>query len=203
MAHILGGVQNGKRVLPCLYDHNLQAQRGTFRNYYQFCLINVGYFDPMSCHFYKFNQPPPGPCSWTKLRLNWINPSKIITLKKGETKTLELGPLMTQKSSVLAVKIEIDPKRYYLIENRQPISLDVNLPSHGILIYACDDDVAECFNHNSPIKLKPADTSLPELAGAPYNPGKNDTYTDPQNNIKIKVLEKNGENMKIIITPAK
>ena len=31
MAHIMGGVQGGRRGVPCLYDHDLQAQPGRFR----------------------------------------------------------------------------------------------------------------------------------------------------------------------------
>ena len=44
------------------------------RNYAQFYLINVGYFDTMSCHYYNPKQPLPGACAWTKMRLGWIEP---------------------------------------------------------------------------------------------------------------------------------
>ena len=101
MAHIIAGVQGRRRVLPCLYDHDLQAQTGPFRGQYQFYLINVGFFDPMSCHFYKFSQGPPGVCTWIKLRLSWIEPGKIIQVSRGASKTVRLGPLGRGKSQVL------------------------------------------------------------------------------------------------------
>ncbi|UCD72411.1 MAG: hypothetical protein JSW70_05310, partial [Syntrophobacterales bacterium] len=168
MAHIMGGVRGRRRGLPCLYDHDLQAQPGPFRGSYQFYLINVGFFDPMSCHFYTFKQGPPGVCAWTKLRLGWIETGKILQVSRGASKRVRLEPLGRGKSQVLAVKLPLDASRYYLIENRQPIGPDRNLPSHGVLIYYCDDGIAECRQGKSPVKLVDADPSVPQLKNAPF-----------------------------------
>lgn len=73
IAHILGGVKGGKRMVPCLYDHDLQAEPGPDREVFIEAAINMGFWDPMSCHFYKWRVPPPGISSWTKMRLNWID----------------------------------------------------------------------------------------------------------------------------------
>ena len=44
LIHILGGVVEGRRVAPCLYDHDLQGQPGEFRGSYQFYLVNMGFW---------------------------------------------------------------------------------------------------------------------------------------------------------------
>ena len=188
MAHIMGGVQGGKRVLPCLYDHDLQAQSGPFRNYYQFYLINVGYYDPMSCHFYNLKQGPPGVCAWTKMRLNWIAHEKVIDVPRGKDKTVVLGPLSQGRSRVMVLRVPIDSTTYYLIESRQPVGPDKNLPAHGVLITYCDDKIPECRHGKSPAKLINADPAVPELKGAPFRMEGNTTFKDDASNVTVKLI---------------
>lgn len=199
MAHILGGVKEGRRVLPCLYDHDLQASKGSFRNHYQFYLINVGFFDPMSCHYVDLKQGPPGVCAWTKLRLNWIDTRKIVEVEKGKNKTIVLGPLSSGQSRVLAVKIPIDRWTYYLVENRQPIGPDRILPSHGVLVYYCDDRIAECRHGKSPVKLIDANPSVPQLKDASFTITGKPLFEDKKRNVSIKLMEQNGQNINIIV----
>jgi M6 family metalloprotease-like protein len=200
MAHIMGGVQGRRRVFPCLYDHDLQAQPGPFRGHYQFYLTNVGFFDPMSCHFYKVRQAPPGLCAWTKLRFGWIEPGKIIQVSRGASRTVRLEPLSRGGAQVLAVKLPIDSTTYYLIENRQPIGPDKNLPSHGILIYYCDDRIAECRHGQSPITLVDADPSVPELKGAPFTLEGKNMYRDEKRDISMRLAAKRGDNYEISVS---
>ncbi|MBM4036056.1 MAG: hypothetical protein FJ291_30350 [Planctomycetes bacterium] len=187
MAHILGGVAGGKRVVPCLYDHDLQGKRGEFRGYAQFYLTHVGYFDPMSCHFVKPTEPPPGPCAWTKLRLGWVEPRAVVEVPKGASKTVSLAPLNGAKAGVQAVKVPLDATTYYLIENRQPPGPDASLPAHGILISYCDDSVGECRHGQSPVKLIDANPSTPELKGAPFAPGGRDSFTDAKRGVTARI----------------
>jgi M6 family metalloprotease-like protein len=203
MAHIMGGVQGGRRVLPCLYDHDLQAQPGPFRDHFQFYLIHVGFFDPMSCHFNQLKQGPPGVCAWTKLRLGWIEPNKIVQVPRGASKTVQLGPLSSGKSRVLAIRLPIDETTYYLIENRQPIGPDKNLPSHGVLISSCDDRIAECRHGNSPIKLVNADPSVPELKGSPFTLEGKNTYREEKRGISIRLVARRGESYTIDVSNGK
>jgi M6 family metalloprotease-like protein len=204
LIHILGGMVGRRRVAPCLYDHDLQGQPGEFRGSYQFYLVNMGFWDPMSCHFYKLKLPPPGFSSWTKLRLNWIVPSKIAVVNPGETATVLLGPLTDETSDTLVIKIPLSPTTYYLIENRQSIGVDENLPGSGVLILYADDTVAECRHGEAPVKTVDADPSVPQLEGAAFDigKGKSDTFTDEEHNITIKLLEKTGYSYEILITPA-
>jgi len=197
MAHIMGGVQGGRRGVPCLYDHDLQGQPGRFRNYAQFYLVNVGYFDPMSCHMFVPDQGPPGPCAWTKLRLGWIEPQKIVTVPRGKSSRILLGPLGREKSETLVVRLPVDSTTYYLVENRQPIGPDRNLPSHGVLIYLCDDQVAECRRGQSPVKLMDANPPTPELRGAPFALDGKKEFEDRRRRVLIKIVGRTADEHEI------
>jgi immune inhibitor A len=199
VAHILGGVKDGKRVLPCLYDHDLQAKPGDMRQTFIDATINMGFWDPMSCHFYKRDIPPPGISSWTKMRLNWIDPSRVKVVKPGEKTQILLGPLEDKSSEILVIKIPISETTYYLIENRQPIGFDKNLPGSGVLIMVADDRIPECRHGKAPVKLIDANPKVPHLEGAAFDIGKRDSFDDAKNGIHIRLLEKSGDAYKILI----
>lgn len=201
IAHILGGVKGGKRIVPCLYDHDLQAKPGPMRETFVDSTINMGFWDPMSCHFYKRKIPPPGISSWTKMRLNWIDQSKIKVIKPGQEAEVILGPLEDGSSETLVIKIPISETTYYLIENRQPIGFDRNLPGSGVLIMYADDNIPECRHGKAPVKLVNADPSVPHLEGAAFDIGRKDSFQDNKNKIRIKLKEKIGSSYKILISP--
>jgi M6 family metalloprotease-like protein len=201
IAHILGGVKGGKRMVPCLYDHDLQAKPGPMRETFVDATINMGFWDPMSCHFYKRESPPPGISSWTKMRLNWIQPSKIKVIKKSEKTEFILGPLEDGSSEILAAKIPVSDNNYYLIENRQPIGYDKNLPGSGVLIMYADDGIAECRHGKAPVKLMDAESSVPHLEGAAFDIGKRTSFRDEKNHIRIDLKEKIGNSYRILVSP--
>ena len=171
IAHILGGVKDGKRMVPCLYDHDLQAKPGDMRETFIDALINMGFWDTMSCHYYKRDMPPPGISSWTKLRLNWVDQSKIKVVKPGERAECLLGPLEDKDSEAVVIKIPISETSYYLVENRQPKGFDKNLPGSGVLIMYADDNIPECRHGRSPVKIMNADPKIPHLEGAAFDIG--------------------------------
>jgi len=199
VAHILGGVRNGKRVLPCLYDHDLQAEPGPLRESFVKAIINMGFWDPMSCHYYEWELPPPGVSSWTKMRLGWLDQSKVKVVKLGEVTELQLGPLEDSESDILAVKIPLSETTYYLIENRQFIGFDQYLPGSGVLIMYADDTIAECRHGEAPVKLMDADPSVPNLEGAAFDIGRNDSFVDDKNGLRVQLVEKIGNSYKISI----
>jgi M6 family metalloprotease-like protein len=201
IAHILGGVKADKRMVPCLYDQDLQAKPGPMRETAIDAMINMGFWDPMSCHFYKREVPPPGISSWTKMRLNWIDQSKIKVVKPGQRAELVLGPLEDGSSEVLVVKIPLSATTYYLIENRQPIGCDKYLPGSGVLIMYADDSIAECRHGRAPVKLMDADTSIPHLEGAAFDIGKKDSFRDEKNKIIVQLKQKTGDSYTILISP--
>jgi immune inhibitor A len=200
VAHILGGVRDGKRMVPCLYDHDLQAKPGDMRETFIDSIINMGFWDPMSCHFYKRDMPPPEISSWTKMRLNWIDPSRVKVVKPGEKAEILLGPLEDKSSETLVIKIPISETAYYLIENRQPIGFDKNLPGSGVLIMVADDSIPECRRGKAPVKLIDADPKVPHLEGAAFDIRKKDSFDDEKNGIKIQLLERTGNVYKIRIS---
>ena len=201
VAHILGGVKEGKRMVPCLYDHDLQAKPGPMRETFVDATINMGFWDPMSCHYYKWEMPPPGISSWTKMRLDWLDPSKVRTIKAGQRAEVLLAPLEDPTAETLAIKIPLTESTFYLIENRQPIGFDNNLPGHGVLIMHADDSVAECRHGKSPVKLVNANPSVPHLQGAAFDIGKNTFYVDSRHKVKVELTNKLENSYKIQISP--
>jgi hypothetical protein len=204
IAHVWGGVSGGRRVLPCLYDHDLQAKHPTSETGFAEALINMGYWDPLSCHFYKRNVPPPGISSWTKLRLGWILQEKVRVVDPKQASEIVLGPLEDGSSETLVIKIPLTESKYYLIENRQPIgNFDPHLPGKGILIMYADDWIDECRYGNAPVRLMNAEPAVPYLQGAAFDlPGK-EVFTDKENGIEIRIIEKIGNSYRIRVSKIK
>lgn len=200
MAHIMGGVKNGRRVVPCLYDHDLQARPGPFRGYAQFYLVDLGYFDPMSCHMIEPDRGPPGVCAWTALRLGWVPADKVVEVARGSSRTVRLGPLYDPEAKTAVVRVPLTSSTGILIENRQPVGPDRNLPSHGVLISQFDDNVAECRNGEAPVKLVVADPSAPELRGAPFTMSGRRRYDDPKKRFSVELLSQSGRDIELRVT---
>ncbi|HPD57351.1 MAG TPA: hypothetical protein P5294_05925 [Smithellaceae bacterium] len=201
VAHVWGGVRDGKRVVPCLYDHDIQAQHPTLFSGWAKALINMGYWDPMSCHLYQRHLPPPGISSWTKLRLGWIAPEKIKIVEPKQTAEIVLGPLEDGASDTLVIKIPLTKTTFYLIENRQPLGdFDAHLPGKGILIMYADDTVAECRHGRAPVKLMDANPSVSYLQGAAYDLPDQAVFIDKERGVEIKLLEKTGDAYKIRVS---
>lgn len=201
VAHVWGGVRAGKRVLPCLYDHDIQARHPTRETGFAESLVNMGYWDPMSCHFYKRDIPPPGISSWTKLRLGWIAPEKIRVVNPRQVSEVVLHPLEDGSAEALVIKIPLTDSKYYLIENRQPIgAFDPYLPGKGVLIMRADDSIGECRYGQSPVRLMNADPAIPYLQGAAFDlPGKA-VFTDKENDVEIRIMEKTDKSYRIRIS---
>lgn len=201
-AHVWGGVRDGRRQVPCLYDHDLQVLYPTLDQGWPNALINMGYWDPMSCHSYKRQLPPPGISSWTRLRLGWLPPAKVRTVDPGQTTELLLGPLEDGRSDILAVRIPLGPRRYLLVENRQPVgSFDPYLPGHGVLIMQADDEIGECRHGRAPVRLVDADPTRKYLEGAAFDLPDRAVWTDPDSGIEIRLLEKLGSSYRLRIRP--
>jgi hypothetical protein len=200
-AHVWGGVRNGKRVVPCLYDHDIQQKHPTRDKGWENALINMGYWDPMSCHMISPGSPPPGISSWTKIRLGWLGTDKIFEADPDMSPEIVIAPLEDGSSDVLAVKIPLTDETYYLIENRQKIgSYDSQLPGDGVLIMYADDRIAECRHGRSPVKLMDADPKVPWLNGAAFSLPNKPKFVDNANNIQIELVSKVGSSYKIKVS---
>jgi len=198
--HMLGGVVDDWRVAPCLYDHDIQAKIAGSPDWSE-ALINMGFWDPLSSHYpYDPKLPPTGLSSWTKMRMGWIDPEKIALVQPGETTEILLDPMVSDEADTLVVKVPLSEHTYYLIENRQPIESDVNLPSAGVLILYVDVAIPECRRGLAPVRIMDANPSVPYFNDAAFDIGKNDTYIDAENNLAIMLLEKQGSSYLIQIT---
>lgn len=203
-AHVWGGTRDGRRVVPCLYDHDLQVEHPTRDKGWANALINMGFWDPMSCHFNQRDLPPPGISSWTKLRLGWLPRDKVGVVEgDGAVTEVLLGPLEDPSADTLAIRIPLTRARYLLIENRQPIGgFDPYLPGHGVLVMAADDDVAECRHGRAPVRLVDANPARPHLEGAAFDLAGRSSYSDDGNGIHIMLLEKIGLSYRIQVRRA-
>jgi hypothetical protein len=202
VAHILGGVKSGRRMVPCLYDHDLQAKPGPMREVFVDALIHMGFWDPMSCHYYQWGVPPMGISSWTRIRLGWMEPSRIKVVKPGESLECTLSPLAGASPETAVIKIPLSDSTYYLIENRQPVGSDRYLPGSGVLILYANDRIAECRRGESPVRLVNANPNVPHLEGAAFDVGKKNVFEDRQNRIRVEIKEKTGSDYRIhIVSP--
>jgi hypothetical protein len=205
VAHVLGGVKDGKRVLPCLYDQDLQgkstalAGNRSAKDARRAAEIHMGSWDPMSCNNCVQRSAPPGVSSWTKLRLGWLEPSNIRVVNPGEKVQVTLGPLEDASSQTMVVKIPVTDTTYYLVENRQHIGHDKYLPETGVLIMYADDKVGESRHGQAQVRLINADQTVPHLEGAAFDIGKNDSFSDEQNGVRIKLLKKNERSYDILV----
>jgi hypothetical protein len=95
-------------------------------------------------------------------------------------------------ASTLALRIPLGPKTYYLVENRQRIGHDTNVPNAGVLIVYADDAMAEPQLGRSPVRLIDANPSVPFLDGAAFDIGERAIFKDPPNMIEIELIKKVG-----------
>ncbi|OGL05576.1 MAG: hypothetical protein A3I03_13275, partial [Candidatus Rokubacteria bacterium RIFCSPLOWO2_02_FULL_68_19] len=137
LLHALGGVKDGNRAVPDLYDFDLQSDPRVDHTSPAPFAIHAGPWDIMSQHFIARDRPPPPPSSFTRLQLGWIEPSQVVTVRPGETREVTLGPLALGKG-LLVVRIPIDAHHFLLVENRQPVGGDAVLPSAGLLVLEVD-----------------------------------------------------------------
>jgi hypothetical protein len=145
----------------------------------------------------------PGITSWTKLRLGWLDQGKVRTVNPGETADITLGALEDGSSSALAIRLPLGPTTYYLVENRQKIGQDRNLPVAGVLIMRADDEVAESRFGRAPVRLVNANPSVPHLDGAAFDTDGNDVFVDQANSISLRLLRKAGNSYQVHIERGK
>jgi hypothetical protein len=193
--HMFGGRIGNSRVTPCLYDQDIAS--------FVEAKIHIGNWDPLSGHVYKFRFPPPGLVAWTKMRLNWIEPSRIAMVSLGQTVTVPLDPLDSADSATLVIKIPLTSDTFYLVENHQRVGYDQNSPSSGILIsYADDRYLGECRHGQAPVQLMNANPDVPYLEGAAFDIGQKEIFVDTRYNLAIILLRKVDLSYEIQITTA-
>lgn len=215
-AHMLGGAVGKGRPIQDLYDYDLQSTPGKLYGYAQFYHTYMGYWDIMSAHIIQWDLPPPGMSSFTKMRLGWIPPSQIAVVQPAQIASVKLEPLEEKTSGILATKIPLTSTAYYLLENRQQVGYDAVLPGSGVLVLYVDESVADGSGPVRVVSNKtisyPKDVSflhgrgknvakeVPYLNDAPLDM-KNPLFTDPKNNISIRLLNKVDSSYVVQVAP--
>ena len=165
--HALGGVKKGERVVPDLYDFELQSNPPGGRFSPELFAVHTGPWDIMSQHFVERTSPPPPPSSFTRLQLGWIAPEQVAEVRPGETREFTLQPL-AGGTGLLTVRVPLSRSRALLIENRQKVHGDAVLPGAGMLVLEVDtarpdgSDIVRAANANP---------RVPGLQAAPFVPG--------------------------------
>ncbi|UCE34378.1 MAG: hypothetical protein JSV40_00135 [Deltaproteobacteria bacterium] len=196
---ILGGYKNRKSVAPTLYDYGAQSRPG-FHGYanellrkrggHEYFSIYVGPWDILSQHGIKtmWGFMPQGMTSFTKIRLGWIRPEQVITVREGKTIEVLLAPLWKGDAETLAVRIPVNDHLYYLVENRQRVGVDRHLPSEGVLILQVDENIPESAG---PVRVMNAHPRTPYFKKAPFQVG--EKYENREHGIAVTVLSKAGD----------
>ncbi|MBC8339554.1 MAG: hypothetical protein H8E39_12775 [Alphaproteobacteria bacterium] len=203
LLHALGGVRDGKRVVPDLYDFDLQSRPPPGAEFLPVTFaIHVGPWDIMSQHFLERKIPPPAPSSFTRLQLGWIAPDQVVDMAPGETRRVTLQPLDPGKG-ILAVRVRINWQRFVLIENRQPVGRDKVMPASGMVVLRIDRDGAE---GRDIVQAADANPSTATLYDAPYRPdvGERRAYVDEMAGIAAKPLALHPDrSLEVLVTTPK
>jgi M6 family metalloprotease-like protein len=200
LAHALGGVQDGERLVGDLYDFDLQSRhRAAFE--ITDTTVHLGPWDIMSQHYIQRTTPPAGFSIYTKIRMGYLKPDQVLLVKPGQTNLARLAPLATG-GPMLGVKLPLGQKRYLLLENRQPVNLDQQLPSSGIMVYEVDEGLEEGKGR---VKAKASDSSAANFSRAPFGhqPDKVDLYLDEKANLAVAPLVKLDQDYLVLLTSAK
>jgi immune inhibitor A len=157
--HVLG--------IPDLYDTDYSS-RGAGR----WALMASGSYNGQSARPSQFT-------IWCKMRLGWVSPSNITSNQIGvELPAIEWNPV-----GYRLWKNGQGGNQYFLIENRQRIGFDDNIPGSGILVWHIDDNVGGNSNDWHPrVFLEQADGKF-DLQNN-YNSGDGgDAYPNPGSNL--------------------
>jgi hypothetical protein len=199
LAHAIGGVDHGTRLVQDLYDFEAQSRpRRQFQ--IQDAAIYLGPWDIMSQHFLRKHGPPPGFSLFTKLRLGYLRPSQLSLVRPGQTTLVRLAPLAAG-GPVLGVKIPLSGRRYFLVENRQAVKVDRVLPASGVMIYAVDESREEGAGQ---VRAQNADPGAPNFSRAPFGVDgqAKAVWVDQGANLAVAPIYKEGLDYLVLVTAA-
>jgi M6 family metalloprotease-like protein len=201
LLHALGGASGGQRAVPDLYDYELQSNPPSRPMLPEHFAVHTGPWDIMSQHFIERNSPPPAPSSFTRLQLGWISADQVVSVKAGDTREVALKPLASG-AAPLVVRIELDARRYLLVEYRQKTGIDAVLPAAGVVVLEVDTAREE---GTAIVRAANANPGVPKLYGAPFvaGAGERRVYRNADMGVAIAPLavEPDGTMRLVITTP--
>lgn len=89
--------------------------------------------------------------AWHKIKFGWIEP---VIIEKNENFVI-LDPIESMNGQIYKIILNKEPEEYLLIENRQKIKFDLDLPGEGILIYHIDESILNNSYAYSPFNETP------------------------------------------------
>lgn len=195
--HALGGVRQNRRLIPCLYNFERQAEASR-RHEWEYCTDYMGPWDVMSAHYVKPKSPPPGLSSFSKIRLGWLSGEQVRLVTPGESISLSLTPL-EKKGETMAIKIPLPDGQYYLVENRQPIGYDQVLPDSGLLVLKVDPDAMEGAGT---VRIMDANPDARNFAEATFRLDREGRhlFLDSAHDIAVIPLWPEGEKLRVLVT---
>jgi hypothetical protein len=200
LAHAIGGVYQGQRLVGDLYDFEAQSRpRQIFRIHD--AALYLGPWDIMSQHFREQGQPAPGFSLFTKMRLGYVRPEQVALARAGETALAQLAPLAVG-GPLLGVKIPLSSRRYLIVENRQPLKLDGVLPASGVMVYEVDESREEGAGQ---VQAKNADPSAPNFSRAPFGVEGQArlAWVDQKANVAVVPIIMQGNDYLVLVTGAR
>lgn len=198
LAHGMGGVVEGRRPIPDLYDTVLQGKVGplTHESFRKFAIF-MGPWDVMSQHFVKGQQSMPGMSSFTRLRMGWIEDNQVVEVTPGESRAVTLASLGGGQGT-LVLKIPGPWGTYYLLENRQTLPSDPLLPSKGLLVLYVDESKED---GDGIVRIDPANPQVPEFGAATYGAGSGQaTSVSLMWDVAVEVLWQQGNDLTLLVT---
>jgi M6 family metalloprotease-like protein len=165
----------------------------------QYLPIFVGPWDLMS---QSDNRHMQHLSAWSKIKAGWISSRAVVTVSKEEAITATVDPLELPTSGIIALKIPLTAKTYYILEVRQKIGLDSLLPDYGVVVYLVDE--TKTTWGESPLIVQDSNPDTSTLDDAPFDLslGKQAGFFDRKNNISIVIAGKSGLSYTVFVGPA-
>lgn len=192
-AVVLGGIENGKRVVPMLWSTAAHIPNRTREEIEAY----MGPWDILSCHYAGRNKPPPGMSSFSRLRLGWIDNDQVVQVQLGASRGVVLSPLASGKG-VLAIKIPGPEGSYFLLENRQKMAGDPVLPTTGLLVLQVDESIDD---GEGIVKVINADPDVAYFGAATFGLAPNQkTSVRLTGDIAVELLWQEDRNLCVMVT---
>jgi hypothetical protein len=134
--------------------------------------------------------------AWSKIKLGWINGSLLGVANPGMVSNFTIAPTEVSSGEVHAIKVPFSTNspaaQYYLVEVRERIGFDSNLPAAGVLITSVNERAFV-----NAVTVVNAHPNVPGLGEATWGVGQ--TFSDDRNNIAIAVAAQVGNSYQIIV----
>jgi len=130
--------------------------------------------------------------AWSKIKLGWILESQIAVVQSEVIRNLVLSPIELN-GTILALKIPLTDRTYYLIELRQRTGYDLALPDAGLLVTYVDGNL----NGPGGVRIVDANPLTATLDDCTFKPGR--IFSDTANKISVSILETTGQGYRLLV----